>query len=443
MAVTFSVPAIVLRLLLATAVVMVASFLIVEATAAQTAPTAPTNSGGSRQTAAATGRVRVFLDCGDCFSTYLREEIEWVDFVRQPQDADVQVLSSANRTGGGGEEVVLRFIGLGRFQGIDTELKAISQSGDTEDMQRQRILRTVTVALLSYVERAGRSGDVKLDVEPVKQGAGQTTVADDPWRAWVFTLRGGGSFDFQESNREWNWDARATADRVTELWRASFGFSSSTQHEQFDLDEEDPFKVVRRDRTFNGFLARGLGAHWSAGVEGSLRSSTFGNTRFSASASPAIEFNVFPYADYASRQLRLQYQIGAERARYNEVTLFDKLKETLGVQAASLTLELVQPWGEMQVGAEFSQYLHDFGKYRFEVGGELSFRISRALSLSLDGSASRIRNQISLPRRGATPEEVLLRLRELQSGYRIDFSANLTYRFGSIFNNIVNPRFGR
>jgi len=59
------------------------------------------------------------------------------------------------------------------------------------------------------------------------------------------------------------------------------------------------------------------------------------------------------------------------------------------------------------------------------------------------GSASRVRDQLALPRRDASPEEVLLRLRELQSGYELNVDIGLTYSFGSIFNNIVNPRFGR
>ena len=57
--------------------------------------------------------------------------------------------------------------------------------------------------------------------------------------------------------------------------------------------------------------------------------------------------------------------------------------------------------------------------------------------------ASRIRDQLFLPLRGATPEEVLLRLRRLQSGYEYGFRFGLTYTFGSIFSSIVNPRFGR
>jgi hypothetical protein len=77
------------------------------------------------------------------------------------------------------------------------------------------------------------------------------------------------------------------------------------------------------------------------------------------------------------------------------------------------------------------------------VSGDLSFRIVRGLSFTVEGSASRVRDQLSLPRRNATDEEVLLRLRELQSDYELEFNIGFTYSFGSLFNNVVNPRFGR
>jgi hypothetical protein len=37
---------------------------------------------------------------------------------------------------------------------------------------------------------------------------------------------------------------------------------------------------------------------------------------------------------------------------------------------------------------------------------------------------------------------VLLQLRELRSGYEVRFSFGVRYSFGSLFNNVVNPRFG-
>jgi hypothetical protein len=391
-------------------------------------------------------RLRVFLEC-DCFAEFIRDEIDWVDFVRQPQDADVQVLSATNSTGGGGREVVLRFIGVGRLQGVDTELKSISQNNDTEDTRRKQMLRTMTVGLLWYSERAGGGDALKVDVEGTGAIQSQTSVKDDPWNAWVFSVRGEGSIDQQESNKELDWQLQTSADRVTEKWIMSFGTHLFTRKEEFKLDEDEEggttVKTTRRERGTNWFMGRALGDHWSAAIQGDVSSSTFGNRRLTFVMAPTIEYNIFPYAEYASRQLRLQYSAGVERAQYNEVTLFDKIKETNPVHEFKATLEAVQPWGELQVRSQFRQYLHDLSKYRFEVGGELSFRITRGLSLNLDGSASRVRDQIALPARGATDEEILLRLRELQSDYQFDLSFGLTYRFGSIFNNIVNPRFGR
>jgi hypothetical protein len=77
------------------------------------------------------------------------------------------------------------------------------------------------------------------------------------------------------------------------------------------------------------------------------------------------------------------------------------------------------------------------------VEGELAWRVARGFRVVAEVGASRIRDQISLPRRGATPEEILLRLREIRSGYEYQMSLGVTYSFGSIFSSIVNPRFGR
>ena len=45
-------------------------------------------------------------------------------------------------------------------------------------------------------------------------------------------------------------------------------------------------------------------------------------------------------------------------------------------------------------------------------------------------------------RDGATTEEVLLRQRQLATGYQYFVNFGVSYSFGSILNNIVNPRFG-
>jgi hypothetical protein len=52
------------------------------------------------------------------------------------------------------------------------------------------------------------------------------------------------------------------------------------------------------------------------------------------------------------------------------------------------------------------------------------------------------RSDMALPRGEITLEEILLRRRELSSGYRYSAEVGLSYRFGSVFSNVVNPRFG-
>jgi len=174
-----------------------------------------------------------------------------------------------------------------------------------------------------------------------------------------------------------------------------------------------------------------------------MDSSTFDNISFSTANYGAVEYNLFPYSMYTRRQLRAAYGLGFEYARYYEVTLYGKLEETHPKHQISLTLDQRERWGTLQARTEWSQYLHDLSKSRLEVEGDVSLRLARGLSVGAEVNASRIRDQLSLPARGATPEEILLRLRQLQSGYEYSVSFNLTYTFGSIFSSIVNPRFGQ
>jgi hypothetical protein len=58
------------------------------------------------------------------------------------------------------------------------------------------------------------------------------------------------------------------------------------------------------------------------------------------------------------------------------------------------------------------------------------------------GEVARTRDQLYLPAGEATTEEILVRQRQLETGYRYYLQFGLSYSFGSIFNNVVNPRFG-
>lgn len=418
-------------------------FLTAVLLAIPTPASAQSASAAQAPAPAQAGRLRVYLDCNDCFPTYLREQITWVDFVRQPQDADLTLLASSQTTGSGGREVTLRFVGRGAREGDDHEHKALTLPGDTEDTRRRAVLREVQIGLLDYMAEAGMPSSVSLTVKPAELADEAKAPGDkDPWRLWVFSLSAEGSYEAEESSRERRGEFSLSGDRVTDAWKISFGAELDRQIQRFDLDQDEPFESRRRSSRVEGFAAKSLGPHWSLGLEANVQASTFNNREFAAQLAPAVEYSIFPYKDYATRQLVARYIIGTERARYNEVTLFDKTEETLFGHEMSLRLDQRQPWGSLEVGAEFFQYLHDPSLNRVEGNVDISFRVARGLTVSIEGRASRVRDQISLPRRSASAEEVLLRLRQLQSGYNVQAQFGIRYSFGSIFNNVVNPRFG-
>jgi Protein of unknown function, DUF481 len=390
----------------------------------------------------ANGRLKVYLDCNNCFGDYIREEVHMVEYVRDPAEADVHIIVSRSDTGSGGIERAVALIGLGRFKGMDFKSRALSQSGDTEDTQRQRLATAITIGLLNYLSSEGVKGGLNVEVEQTTQ-SGQAGPATDPWNFWVMSLQGSIAMTGEESSRQFDLGADLGADRITDDWKITMGFEIEYRREDFDLDEDEPLRAERNERDFDGLVARSLNDHWSMGGRASIDSSTFDNIALRSFVGPAIEFNLFPYSQYTRRQLRFGYAVGPYYAKYREETLFFKTSETMAQQQASVTIDQREPWGSLQAEVEYSTFLPDASLYRIQLEGDINVRIARGLSLSVEGTTSRLRDQLSIPRRGVTPEEVLLRLRRLRSGYEYDLQIGLTYTFGSIFNTIVNPRFGQ
>jgi hypothetical protein len=58
--------------------------------------------------------------------------------------------------------------------------------------------------------------------------------------------------------------------------------------------------------------------------------------------------------------------------------------------------------------------------------------------VELGGQVALIHNQLNLPSGDADLEELLLRRRQLETNHQAGLSFGLRYRFGSIYNNIVN-----
>jgi hypothetical protein len=90
---------------------------------------------------------------------------------------------------------------------------------------------------------------------------------------------------------------------------------------------------------------------------------------------------------------------------------------------------------------EGANYLDDFSKRRLVLFQQVSARLFKGFSFNMYGGLSLLRDQIYLSKGGATDQEILLQRRQLSTSYSYFTGIGLTYTFGSIFNNVVNPRF--
>jgi hypothetical protein len=126
---------------------------------------------------------------------------------------------------------------------------------------------------------------------------------------------------------------------------------------------------------------------------------------------------------------------------YEDTTIYFKLREGVAVQQFRAQASARQPWGNVSVRALFRNQILDATKRRASLGGNINLRIVRGLSFNFGGNISSIHDQIALRLEDASDEEILVRQREQATSYRYNANFGISYTFGSIFNNVVNPRF--
>jgi len=389
------------------------------------------------------GALRVFLDCPRCDFDFLRREVTFINYVRDRKDAELHVLVTTQSTGSGGTEYTLNYIGLGRFAGTDATLRYSSLGTDTQDESRRGFAQVFQLGLMRYVAETPLAGEIQIGQRrpPPGRPPQAAEAAEDPWNFWIFRISASGDYRSEERNTRKAIRVSGSANRTTEAWK--FGFSSNLNYNdsRYVLSDGETYVNVTRNYSNSGQIVKSLTDHWSAAVRGGWSRSTYYNQDLDASAFAGIEYNIFPYAESSTRELTFQYLAGVDRVRYEEETIFDKMEETLYRHTLDTALSLRQPWGTSYVSLEFQQYLHDLSKNSLQFDWSLNVRLFRGFSFDVDGNISRIKDQLYLVKGEASDEEVLLLRRQLGTAYRYEVGFGITYQFGSIFNNVVNPRF--
>jgi hypothetical protein len=383
--------------------------------------------------------LRIYIDCDACWESHIRSEMTFVNYVRDPVDAQVHLLVATQNTGSGGTEYTLSLIGRERFDATDDTLRFTTPQDATEEEKRSRLIRHMMIGLMRYVAHTPLAD--RIDVAYSEPAATEAGEISDPWDSWVFGVSVNAYLNGESSTGYLSLSSSCSAVRITPDWKFELRPSLSYSENHYDIDDTTTISAYSRSYSGSLKIVRSVTDHLSIGGFGSMSSGSYSNNAFTFSAAPAVEYNLYPYAEATRRQLTLLYKVGVVSARYREETIFGETEEILGNESLGIGLATVQTWGSLNASLTGSHYFHDPSKLRLSAEAWFDVRLLGGLSLNFYGYAAMIRDQLSLPKQGASPTQILLQQQQLATDYSYYSSIGLSYRFGSIYNNVVNTRF--
>lgn len=391
----------------------------------------------------AQSRLKLFIDCQqvNCDMDFIRQQIPVVDFVRDRQASDVHVLVSTQPAGNGGQKYNVQLLGQQQFSHLTDTCSFFTVPAQTPGDIRTMLVNRITKALVPFLLKAGQDEQVTVSFTAKPDSV---TAVKDKWNYWVISVGGylylSGDNNYKEASLEGNFSASRTTDK-SNISFSVYTYNSRNSYTFEDSGSKSVLKTsndhVQAIHTYVVSLSR----KWSAAYELSFRKSSFSNLRGSGSAGIGIEYDIYPYKLSSNKFLVVRYKLSAKQRSYVQETIFNKTKETLFTNDLGVYARFTQPWGSISSFVSFYNYLHDFSANNLSFYANAELRLFKGLSLNFYGEASIINDQLSLAKGGATAEEVLLRLKALSTSFNYYTGIGLNYRFGSKYNNFVNPRF--
>jgi len=380
---------------------------------------------------------KIFIDCEECDMDFIKTEIPYVNYVIERKDADIYILITTQTTGGEGTEFNIFFTGQKNYTGMNDTLKYVSLKSDSDDTIRREIATRLKLGLVRYLTKTPIGEKLSITLPEKKI----TPKPRDPWHNWIFNI---GLNTYLQGQQKLNFNTVNTNLSVNKILKDWKILSNLNYYYTYNIYQLNDTTITNESKSYSGStsLVIGLNNHFSTGGYLSFYSSTYQNIYLSSGFAPAIEYNIFPYDESSSRKLTFFYDIGYIYYEYYEMTIYDKLKDRLFKQSASLGIDIIQRWGSLDITLQASHYFYDFKKNHITLYNDISLPLLKGLSFKIYSYISMIHDQLSLPKRELTEEEIILQKRQLATQYSYYVSIGISYTFGSIYSNIVNPRFG-
>ncbi|MDX9773179.1 MAG: hypothetical protein RBT02_07135 [Bacteroidales bacterium] len=381
--------------------------------------------------------IMVFIDCRTCDMSYTRQEIPWVNYVRDVREAEVYVLVTRQDAGSGGRQYTYTFHGMDRFTGMDDTLTFTSNPDETSALIREKRTNLLKAGLLRFAARTPMINNISISHD----GDLEQEEVTDNWNNWVFEIQTSPQYYSEESYKNFELENSLRISKVTPDFKLQIDVNQQYFKRRYIEDELDTI-YVRSYKGIDNLFVKSLGDHWSAGMVWQINASSSQNYDFNSMLMPSLEYDLYPYSEATYRQMRFLYSIGYQYSNYVDTTIYNKTSENLFGHQIQIAYEVQKKWGSINLSVQALNYFHDFSKNMVAADLYARIRIVKGLSLFLRIEAAHISNQLNLVKGELSEAERLLRLKEQATGYQVETRIGLTYTFGSIYNNIVNPRFG-
>ena len=382
----------------------------------------------------------IFIDCQMyCDWMYIKQEIQFVNYMQNRQEADIYILATRQRTGAGGREVRLEFFGNNKYSAISDTITYFTDPNATDAIEREQMVKELKRGLLQFMVESPMIGLIDYQVQ-LAEGNSNSDIVDDPWNFWVFNIGGNGWWNGESSYSRIDLTGRFSASRVTENHKLRINTFYNYEESKFKLAEGDE-TFVRKSYNVHLQYVKSLGPKWSVGFNAGTGSSTFGNTDLSTTFKPAIEYNIYPYSEASTRRFSIYYSIGPEYYNYTDTTIFDRLSETRVRHGIDIEFNQIRKWGNISLDFGVQQYFHDMQLYNAYLNPNIEWQIFKGFSIDFGGYVSFVNDRINIAKSDITDEDILLQIKQLDTDFTYYTYFGLNYRFGSSYNNIVNPRF--
>lgn len=389
--------------------------------------------------------LNVYLDCKYCDLEYIKSNFTIVNYVTERKLADVMVQVTTMDNASGGLEYTLLLFGQGRYKNLRDTVSFNIPGDISQEAQRYAVLDNLRLGLVPYLLKTPYREKLTLYIEEEYDRTEGKEVSD-PWRSWMFRISGSGSLFSQKSDKSYGFNASLYIGKITPEVKFESMNRAEYNDSRFSLYEADSLVyslyLVKRNYESSNLFVRSLGNHAGIGGIATFRKSDYSNIDFQMITGPAVEFNIYSYEDASRKQFRFIYAALYEHTNYIDSTIHSKLNDYLFTHELHVKFMHISSWGTINATAIGSSYLNNPNQYSIGAYASADVFLFKGLSFGISCGFTYQHDQIGLRKSAADVEDILTDQREMQTDYSYNVIFSINYRFGSIFNNTVNPRFG-